>query len=75
MQRALALQPTQPGAAGRLWQQVDRAAVLPIDIGAHAVVTSRRVGNCQAQPLSGVLIDQLWVTPSGASSRCQSLGR
>jgi YVTN family beta-propeller protein len=66
IQRALALQQSQPAAAGRLWQQVDRelvdsAAVLPLGQALDVVVTSRRVGNYQHQPGYGVLFDQLWV--------------
>lgn len=73
IQAALALQPTQPAAAGRLWQQVDRAvvdraALLPMTTGVRTDVTSQRVGNYQAQPVFGVLVDQLWVQPSRATT-------
>lgn len=66
IQRALALQQSQPAAADRLWQQVDRAlvdrgAVLPLGQPLDVVVTSRRVGNYLHQPGYGVLFDQLWV--------------
>jgi peptide/nickel transport system substrate-binding protein len=68
MQQALSLQQSQPAAAGRLWQQVDRAvvdqaALLPLCIRVDVTVTSRRVGNYLHQPGAGVLIDQLWVKP------------
>ena len=68
IQQALALQPTQPAAAARSWQQVDHAAVdlaavLPIGILVEDAVTSDRVGNYQHQPVYGVLLDQLWVKP------------
>ena len=68
MQQALSLQQSQPAAAGRLWQQVDRevvdqAALLPLGISLDVTVTSRRVGNYLYQPGPGVLIDQLWVKP------------
>lgn len=66
IRRASALQQSQPAAAGRLWQQtdravVDRAAMLPLGIELNNVVTSRRVGNYLHQPGLFVLVDQLWV--------------
>jgi ABC-type dipeptide transport system, periplasmic component len=68
IQQALALQQTQPAAAGRLWQQADRevvdqAALLPLGIPLDVSVTSRQVGNFLYQPIYGVLLDQLWVKP------------
>jgi YVTN family beta-propeller protein len=69
IQSALALQQTQPAAAGREWQQadrgvVDRAGLLSLGFPLDAVVTSRRVGNFLHQPGHSVLVDQLWVRPS-----------
>jgi YVTN family beta-propeller protein len=68
IQSALALQQSQPAAAGREWQQadravVDRAALLSLGFPLDAVVTSRRVGNYLYQPGQSGLIDQLWVKP------------
>lgn len=65
----MSLQQSQPAAASRLWQQVDRAvvdraALLPLGFGIDVVVTSRRVGNYMHQPGTfGALFDQLWVKP------------
>lgn len=68
IQSALALQQSQPAAAGREWQQadravVDRAGLLSLGFPLDAVVTSRRVGNYLYQPGQSGLIDQLWVKP------------
>lgn len=69
IQSALALQQSQPAAAGREWQQadhavVDRAGLLSLGFPLDAEVTSRRVGNFLHQPAQSVLVDQLWVRPS-----------
>lgn len=64
--QALALQQAQPAAAGRLWQEVDRAivdeaALLPLGFLVDTTVTSRRVGNYVQQPGQGVPYSQLWI--------------
>jgi peptide/nickel transport system substrate-binding protein len=53
-------------AAGGAWQQIERriadqAPVVPLLNPRWVVVTSPRVGNVQLHPLTGVLLDQLWV--------------
>ena len=64
---ALARQTTDPLAtADATWAGVDRlvtdlAPWAPIVNSRKAVVVSRRVGNVQANPQWGVLIDQMWV--------------
>lgn len=68
IEKAEALQRTQPAAASRIWQQVDRdvvdqAALLPLWLFNDISVTSRRIGNFVYQPGSGVLLSQLWVRP------------
>jgi YVTN family beta-propeller protein len=63
---ALAVQPTDPATARRLWAQVDRivtdqAPWVALDDTAPALLVSGRVGNCQVAPLEGPLLDQMWV--------------
>ena len=63
---ARSLQSSDPGAAARLWSQVDRrivdgAEIVPLSSRKAAYVTSRRVGNYQYHLALGVLLDQLWV--------------
>jgi YVTN family beta-propeller protein len=64
--RARSLEVADPGAASRLWRQVDHDVVQqapwvflqnPLQVS----LVSRRVGNYQYNPQWGVLLDQLWV--------------
>jgi peptide/nickel transport system substrate-binding protein len=53
-------------AAGAAWQRIERriaqhAPVVPLVNGRWSVVTSPRTGNVQFNPLSGPLLDQIWV--------------
>jgi ABC-type transport system substrate-binding protein len=64
---ALTEQATDPAAARRLWQRVEREIVdqapwVPLHNFWHVDVLSKRVGNYQYSPAAfGALIDQLWV--------------
>jgi peptide/nickel transport system substrate-binding protein len=64
--QAQAAQLTDPAAARRLWAQADRivtdqAPYVPFfNLGAAGFVSSR-VGNYQASPVYGPLVDQMWV--------------
>jgi peptide/nickel transport system substrate-binding protein len=64
---ALTEQATNPDAARRLWQRVEREIVdqapwVPLHNFRHVDVLSKRVGNYQYSPAGfGALIDQLWV--------------
>jgi len=64
--QAQAAQLTNPAAARRLWAQVDRivtdqAAWAPILNASTTVFVSARVGNYQASPFYGPLLDQIWI--------------
>ena len=65
--RALARQTTDPPRASNArWGAVDHlvtdlAPWVPLVNTREAVIASRRLGNLQANPQLGVLIDQLWV--------------
>jgi YVTN family beta-propeller protein len=64
--KAQAAQLTDPAYARRLWAQVDRivtnqAPWAPVYDEATTVFVSARVGNYQASPFSGPLLDQIWV--------------
>jgi peptide/nickel transport system substrate-binding protein len=66
MERARELEPTDPGAASKLWARSDRAVVdeapwIPLVNTAGLDLVSARVGNYQRSPQYGVLLDQLWV--------------
>jgi peptide/nickel transport system substrate-binding protein len=66
IERALALQTTEPYLANQLWARLDRAIVerapvVPLFTLKQADIVSRRVGNFQFHPQWGVLLDQLWV--------------
>ena len=66
IKQALDLQVTDQSAAGELWAKIDRAlvdqaAVAPLFNRQGFDLLSKRVGNYQHNPLSGMLIDQLWV--------------
>jgi peptide/nickel transport system substrate-binding protein len=66
IERALALERSNPKAANRLWAQIDREIVdqapwLPT-VNLNTVdFVSARVGNYQFHPQWGMLLDQLWV--------------
>jgi peptide/nickel transport system substrate-binding protein len=64
--RALALQTTDPAAADELWARIDRALTDQAAWVAYATprevrFLSSRVGNFQFHPVWGVELDQLWV--------------
>jgi YVTN family beta-propeller protein len=64
--RALALQGTDPYLANRLWGRIDRAVVdqapvAPLYTLKQVDIVSRRVGNFQYNPQWGVLLGQLWL--------------
>ena len=66
MDQALALQATDPAAADELWARIDRAVTdeapwIGYATPARVRFLSDRVGNFQAHPVWGVLLDQLWV--------------
>jgi YVTN family beta-propeller protein len=66
MDQALALQTTDPAAADKLWERVDRAltdqaAWIPYATPRQHRFVSKRVGNYQSHPVWGTLLDQLWV--------------
>jgi peptide/nickel transport system substrate-binding protein len=63
---ALAQQETNPGSASSAWTAIDRevvdaAAVIPFDDEIYTSFVSRRVGNLEVHPITGPLIDQMWV--------------
>jgi YVTN family beta-propeller protein len=64
--RAQAAQLTDPATARRLWAQVDRivtdqAPWVPILSRGSTAFVSARIGNYQESPISGPLLDQMWV--------------
>ena len=67
IERASTQQVTNPDAARRLWEQIDRHTVdqapwVPLANPETVDVLSKRVGNYQYNPSGvGMLIDQLWV--------------
>ena len=66
MDEALALQTTDPAAADKLWERVDRAltdqaAWIPYATPRQHRLVSKRVGNHQSHPVWGTLLDQMWV--------------
>ena len=63
---SVAAQATDPAAANRLWQRLDRVLVdiapaVPLVNRREVVLVSERVGNFQHHPVLGTLLDQLWV--------------
>jgi peptide/nickel transport system substrate-binding protein len=65
--RAVALQGTDPVAAGSAWSALDReivdlATVIPVVVPEAVDFVSKRVGNYLHNGSYGVLLDQLWVT-------------
>jgi peptide/nickel transport system substrate-binding protein len=69
MRRAAREQATDPAAARRLWQTIDRGLVdrapwVPLVNTTNVDVISRRAGNYQYSPAGpGMVLDQLWVRP------------
>ena len=66
MERAHALEATEPAAANRLWSGIDhalvrRAAIVPLFSVNGVQVTSARLGNYQYHPRLGPLLAQAWV--------------
>ena len=64
--RAVEMQVEDPAATGALWAEIDRAVVdqapyLWLVNPTVLVFVSERVGNYQQSPVSGVLLNQLWV--------------
>jgi peptide/nickel transport system substrate-binding protein len=64
--RALALEATDPAAATSLWSRldrevVDRAPMVPLVNPKQVDFLSSRVGNYEYNPQLGMLLDQLWV--------------
>jgi peptide/nickel transport system substrate-binding protein len=64
--QAQAAQLTDPAVARRLWAQVDRivtdqAPWAPVLDASTTVFVSARVGNYQASPFYGPLLDQIWI--------------
>jgi peptide/nickel transport system substrate-binding protein len=63
---AIELQASDPNAASLLWSKIDREVVdqapwVTTANSRQANFVSSRVGNYQYNPVSGVLLDQLWV--------------
>jgi peptide/nickel transport system substrate-binding protein len=66
MDRALAVQASDPDAADRLWARIDRlltdqAAWIAYATPRRVAFTSDRVGNYQFHPVWHALLDQMWV--------------
>jgi ABC-type transport system substrate-binding protein len=66
LKHATALQAEDQVAAAKLWAEVDRetanlAELIPTYTPRNIELVSKHVGNYQHHPLSGVLLDQLWV--------------
>ena len=66
MNRALAVQASDPEAADRLWTRIDRvltdrAAWVAYATPWRVAFTSERVGNFQFHPVWHALLDQMWV--------------
>jgi YVTN family beta-propeller protein len=64
--RAVKLEPTDPGAANRLWAELDqeitdKALWVPLFSVYGADLVSKRVRNYQYNPQRGALLSQLWV--------------
>ena len=64
--QAQALQPTDPAAARRVWEQLYRlvsnqAPVVPLFTQSPTVFVSARARNYQEQPIGSPLLDQIWV--------------
>jgi peptide/nickel transport system substrate-binding protein len=66
MRRAQAEQLSDPTGSRALWQRVDREITdaspwVPLMVTKDVNFLSKRVGNYQYSPQTGMLIDQLWV--------------
>jgi peptide/nickel transport system substrate-binding protein len=66
MERAGAIQTSDPAAANDLWAEIDRAlvdqaATVPFATPHFVMLVSERVGNYRSHPMWGPLLDQLWV--------------
>jgi peptide/nickel transport system substrate-binding protein len=66
MDEALQLQATDPGAANRMWidiehQLVEEAAMAPLTNPVFTRAVSARVENVQVHPQWGLLLSRLWV--------------
>jgi peptide/nickel transport system substrate-binding protein len=66
VRKADTLPTTDPYAANRFWAKIDRAIldrapVVPLITPKSLDFVSKRVGNYASDPLSGVLLNQLWV--------------
>jgi peptide/nickel transport system substrate-binding protein len=66
LKRALAVQASQPAAAGKDWGRVDRSVVdtaawVALPTQKDDFFVSRRTGNVQDSPQWGMLLSQLWV--------------
>jgi peptide/nickel transport system substrate-binding protein len=66
VRKAHTLPTTDPYAANLFWSKidhaiVDRAPVIPLITHKSLDFVSKRVGDYDSDPLSGVLLDQLWV--------------
>jgi peptide/nickel transport system substrate-binding protein len=66
IERAAAIQGSDPARAAEMWGEIDRALVdqavaVPWASPSNASLVSGRVGNYQSHPLWGTLLDQLWV--------------
>jgi YVTN family beta-propeller protein len=64
--RALAMQSTDPATARRVWMLADHSVTndapwIPIANPRQSTLVSTRVGNYQAHPLFGPLLDEMWV--------------
>jgi peptide/nickel transport system substrate-binding protein len=64
--RAQETQISDPAAAGPLWAEIDHAAVdqapwVALITPGWVDVVSKRLGNYQANPIWGMLLDQVWV--------------
>jgi ABC-type oligopeptide transport system substrate-binding subunit len=66
MDEALALQTTDPTAADKVWERVDRAltdqaAWIPYATPRQHRFVGKSVGNYQSHPVWWTLLDQMWV--------------
>ncbi len=66
IEKAIALQATDPSAANAIWAGVDRmltdrAVFVHLLVGQLPYFVSERVGNYQYHPVHELLLDQLWV--------------
>jgi hypothetical protein len=67
MNKALAVQASEPAAAGEAWGGVDRSIVdrapwLELPTPLQVYFMSSRTGNVQVSPQWGMLLSQLWIS-------------